>query len=85
MCSRWGCQWQDSCHNLVYNRFPHLFDNLLLLAAVIVCSRWGCQWQDSCHEVNGTNACAPILHSYGLAAAAIWQSDPDVPIFINGG
>ncbi|KAF8070911.1 hypothetical protein HT031_000992 [Scenedesmus sp. PABB004] len=46
--------------------------------------RWGCQWQDSCHEVNGTKACAPVLQSYGMAAAAIWAADPDVPIFING-
>jgi hypothetical protein len=28
--------------------------------------------------------CAPILQSFGLAAAAIWQVDPSVPIFING-
>lgn len=47
-------------------------------------SRWGCQWQDTCHEVNGTRACAPMLQTFGLAAASIWKADPDVPIFING-
>lgn len=51
---------------------------------VFACSRWGCQWQDTCHEVNGTKACAPILQTFGMAAAAIWQSDPTVPVFING-
>eukprot|EP00878_Enallax_costatus_P033161 GHUV01036555.1.p1 GENE.GHUV01036555.1~~GHUV01036555.1.p1 ORF type:complete len:425 (+),score=93.87 GHUV01036555.1:481-1755(+) len=47
-------------------------------------SRWGCQWQDTCHGVNGTRVCAPILQTFGLAAAAIWKADPNVPIFING-
>eukprot|EP00882_Tetradesmus_deserticola_P031313 GHRQ01035406.1.p1 GENE.GHRQ01035406.1~~GHRQ01035406.1.p1 ORF type:complete len:380 (+),score=80.90 GHRQ01035406.1:579-1718(+) len=66
---------------------PHTISAFRLFLRLSMCvlrSRWGCQWQESCHEVNGTNACAPILQSYGLAAAAIWQSDPSVPIFING-
>lgn len=47
-------------------------------------SRWGCQWTSTCASSNGSVSCAPVLSSYGMAAAAIWQVDPSVPIFING-
>lgn len=46
-------------------------------------SRWGCQWTRSC-EVNGTTACAPMLRTLGQVAAAIWEVDPTVPLFLNG-
>lgn len=57
---------------------------VLVTVCCVTCSRWGCQWDDGCHETDGNRMCAPVLHSFGLAAAAIWTVDPSVPIFING-
>lgn len=67
---------------LVYKK-PRCCTSLCVFAYVPH-SRWGCQWTSSCLYSNGSQSCAPILYSYGLAAAAIWQADPTVPIFING-
>jgi hypothetical protein len=53
-------------------------------AVVLLRSRWGCQWTSSCAGPTGSISCAPILQSFGQAAAAIWQVDPTVPIFVNG-
>ncbi|WIA11531.1 hypothetical protein OEZ85_011642 [Tetradesmus obliquus] len=86
LAQNWGNFWKILTDIPAYKQqlAGRIFPDLVNEPSRWGCHRWGCQWQDSCHEVNGTNACAPILHSYGLAAAAIWQSDPDVAIFING-
>uniref|UniRef100_A0A383WE90 Ammonium transporter AmtB-like domain-containing protein n=1 Tax=Tetradesmus obliquus TaxID=3088 RepID=A0A383WE90_TETOB len=48
-------------------------------------SRWNCQWDTSCRAPDsGTRSCAPATHLFGMAAAAVWQLDAAVPIFLNG-
>lgn len=51
---------------------------------VAAASRWSCQWDDSCQRFNQSRKCAPIIQSFGLASAAIWEADDSVPIVLNG-
>lgn len=61
-----------------------------------VCSRWNCQWESASYwreewtnstgdkEVKWSRRCAPIIQSFGMAAATIWKIDNAVPVFVNG-
>lgn len=88
----WSVVWASfctACQAILTVAGSHRQHSLFLLFVVhtntpLLCSRWGCQWTSLCATSNGSVSCAPMLQSYGLAAAAIWQVDPTVPIFLNG-
>lgn len=61
----------------------------------VCCSRWNCQWEsasywrdewteDGVEKEKWCPRCAPIIQSFGMAAATIWRHDPHVPVMVNG-
>lgn len=53
----------------------------MLLSPAAACTR-GCL--DLCNQYDCCRRCAPIIQSFGMAAASIWKYDSNVPIMLNG-